>query len=49
MLTCNIDGEEISRKYTPISPVCQQGCVEFLIKVYRPHPEELKDEEWNTK
>jgi NAD(P)H-flavin reductase len=30
------EGEEISRKYTPISLVTQKGYVDFLIKVYRP-------------
>lgn len=34
------EGEEIQRKYTPISPLSDRGFVDFLIKVYRPniHP-----------
>ena len=34
------EGEEIQRKYTPISPLTDRGFVDFLIKVYRPniHP-----------
>lgn len=30
----NIDGEEVSRKYTPISSIHTKGKVEVLIKVY---------------
>jgi Oxidoreductase FAD-binding domain len=31
-----IDGESVSRKYTPISDINQRGTVDFVIKVYRP-------------
>lgn len=34
------EGEEVMRKYTPISPLTDKGFVDFLIKVYKPnvHP-----------
>ena len=35
----NIDGKTISRKYTPISPVNKKGSAEFVIKIYRDHPD----------
>jgi len=31
-----IDGESVSRKYTPISDINQRDTVDFVIKVYRP-------------
>lgn len=34
-----VDGEMISRKYTPISPVNEKGIAEFPIKIYREHPD----------
>ena len=30
-----IDGEEVKRKYTPLSDVLQPGYVDFVIKIYR--------------
>ena len=33
-LEANINGEDISRKYTPISSIHMKGKVEVLIKVY---------------
>ena len=30
-----IDGETVTRKYTPISDVLQRGTVDFVIKIYR--------------
>ena len=33
------DGELVSRKYTPISPVNERGTVTFLIKLYLPNDE----------
>ena len=35
----NIDGKTISKKYTPISPVNKKGSAEFVIKIYRDHPD----------
>ena len=32
--TADINGEEVERKYTPISKVTQRGYIDFLIKVY---------------
>ena len=34
-----IDGVPISRKYTPVSTISEQGKVEFYIKIYRDNPE----------
>lgn len=34
-----IDGEVLSRKYTPVSHVNLRGRVEFVIKVYKPNEE----------
>jgi len=34
-----IDGKTVSRKYTPITPVNTLGYAEFVIKVYREHPD----------
>jgi ferredoxin-NADP reductase len=31
-----VDGEEVMRKYTPISEVRNPGFADFLIKIYRP-------------
>jgi ferredoxin-NADP reductase len=36
----NIDGQLVSRKYTPITPVNTKGFAQFVIKIYRdPHPD----------
>ena len=32
----DIDGEHVSRKMTPISPVNEKGKAVFVIKIYRP-------------
>ena len=32
-----IDGKQVSRKYTPISPVNKKGSAEFAVKIYRNH------------
>lgn len=34
-----IDGKLVSRKYTPVSPINLKGRAEFVIKIYRPHPD----------
>lgn len=34
VFTANIKGEEVSRKYTPISEITREGYIDFLIKVY---------------
>jgi ferredoxin-NADP reductase len=44
-LELEINGQRVVRSYSVISPVCQQGTIEFLIKVYKPHPELEKEEE----
>lgn len=31
-----IDGEKVSRMYTPVSPVNQKGSATFVLKIYRP-------------
>lgn len=31
------NGKDLQRKYTPVSDILQDGCVDFLIKIYRPH------------
>lgn len=35
IFSVKIDGEEITRKYTPISDVQNTGFVDFVIKIYR--------------
>jgi ferredoxin-NADP reductase len=35
----NIDGNILSRKYTPVSKVNERGKIEFVIKIYRKTPE----------
>ena len=35
VFTAEIDGEQVDRKYTPISRITQRGYIDFLIKIYR--------------
>ena len=34
-----VNGKAIKKMYTPISPICQRGSVEFVVKTYRPNDE----------
>mmetsp|Transcript_33467 Transcript_33467/g.28274 ORF Transcript_33467/g.28274 Transcript_33467/m.28274 type:complete len:91 (+) Transcript_33467:139-411(+) len=36
LIHAEINGEKVTKKYTPTSPVNQKGSVTFVIKVYRP-------------
>jgi ferredoxin-NADP reductase len=42
----DIDGERVTKKYTPISPVNQKGSIVFVIKVYRPCEEFPNGGKW---
>ena len=35
----DIDGKQVTRKYTPVSPINQKGTIVFVIKIYRENPE----------
>jgi cytochrome-b5 reductase len=39
IMRATIDGKLITRYYTPISPVNKKGSAEFVIKIYRDHPD----------
>ena len=48
----DIDGEKVTKKYTPVSPVNQKGTIDFVIKIYRPceeFPEGGKYTKWMEK
>jgi ferredoxin-NADP reductase len=34
-----VNGKPASKRYTPISPVNEKGQVQFIIKIYREHPD----------
>ena len=34
-----IGDEDIARKYTPVSPINKKGSADFIVKIYRKHPD----------